>query len=290
MRVGILGNVRYERLAEVLATIASHAAELGLSLSAEPALGHLWPQRVPILHEDEPPDILLTLGGDGTLLRGARAMGHLGVPIFGINLGKVGFLTSAGRNDLERALVSVAERSFRVERRKTLAGVVFGASGESQQLPVALNDVVIHKGGVARLVRLRVMLGDQEVGVYSADGLIISTPTGSTAYSLSAGGPIVVPGVDAFVITAICAHTLGVRPLVIGSHEEILVEPVQPGADNLMISVDGQQAVRLEPNGRTRIRRGQYDIQLAGLEGSRYFRRMREILRWGDITERDFRP
>lgn len=290
MRVGVLGNVRYDRLAEVLASVASHAGTLGLSLSAEPALGHLWPQRVPLLREDEPPDILLTLGGDGTLLRGARAMGHLGVPIFGINLGKVGFLTSAGRNQVEDALVAIAERSFRVERRKTLAGTVFGAGGEGQQLPVALNDVVVHKGGVARLVRLRVILGDQEVGVYSADGLIISTPTGSTAYSLSAGGPIVVPGVDAFVITAICAHTLGVRPLVIGSHEEILIEPVQPGADNLMISVDGQQAVRLEPNGRARIRRGQYDIQLAGLEEARYFRRMREILRWGDITERDFLP
>lgn len=285
-----MGNVRYERLGEVLATIASRAGDLGLNLTSEPALGHLWPQRVPILRDDEPPELLLTLGGDGTLLRGARAMGHHGIPIFGLNLGRVGFLTTAGRKELEPALMSVAERSFRVERRKTLAGVVFSASGESQPLPVALNDIVIHKGGVARLVRLRVMLGDQEVGVYSADGLIISTPTGSTAYSLSAGGPIVVPGVDAFVITAICAHTLGVRPLVIGSHEEILVEPVQPGAENLMISVDGQQAVRLEPNGRVRVHRGPYDIQLAWLEGSRNFRRMREILRWGDITERDFLP
>ena len=287
MRVGVLGNVRYERLAEVLATIASRAGDLGLTLSAEAALGHLWPQRVPLLHDEEPPDLLLTLGGDGTLLRGARAMGHHGVPIFGINLGRVGFLTTAGRNEIEQAMTSIAERSFRVERRKTLAGVVFGAGGDGQPLPIALNDVVVHKGGVARLVSLRVMLGDQEVGVYSADGLIISTPTGSTAYSLSAGGPIVVPGVDAFVITAICAHTLGVRPLVIGSHEEILIEPVQPGADNLMISVDGQQAVRLEPNGRARIRRGPYDLQLAWLDTSRYFRRMREILRWGDITERD---
>lgn len=290
MKVGILGNVRYDRLAEVLATIAGRAGALGLSLSAEPALGHLWPERVPVLRDEDPPDILLTLGGDGTLLRAARLMGHHGVPIFGVNLGRVGFLTTAGRNDIERALEAIAARAYRVEKRKTLSAVIFSAGGDSTPLPVALNDVVIHKGGVARLVRLRVMMGEEEVGVYSADGLIITTPTGSTAYSLSAGGPIVIPGVDAFVITAICAHTLGVRPLVIGSHEEILIEPVQPGAENLMVSVDGQQAIRLEPNGRARVRRGPYDIPLAWLEGPRYFRRMREILRWGDITERDPHP
>jgi NAD+ kinase len=290
MKVGVLGNVRYDRLGEVLAVLAGRARELGLDLAAEPALGHLWPARQPVLREDDPPELILTLGGDGTLLRAARLMGHHGVPIMGVNLGRVGFLTTAGRKDLDRALAAIASRAFRVERRKTLAPVVFTSGGEAQPLPVALNDVVIHKGGVARLVRLRVMLGDHEVGVYSADGLIVTTPTGSTAYSLSAGGPIVVPGVDAFVITAICAHTLGVRPLVIGSHEEILIEPVQPGADNLMLSVDGQQAVRLEPNGRVRVRRGPYDIHLAWLEGTRYFQRMREILRWGDITERDYIP
>lgn len=290
MKVGILGNVRYGRLGEVLAGIAGRAGGLGLSLSSEPALGHLWPSRVPVLRDDEPPDLLLTLGGDGTLLRAARLMGHHGVPILGVNLGRVGFLTTAGRDDIDRALEAIAARAFRVEQRKTLSGDITVAGGDAQPLPVALNDVVIHKGGVARLVRLRVLMGGEEVGVYSADGLIITTPTGSTAYSLSAGGPIVIPGVDAFVITAICAHTLGVRPLVIGSHEEIVIEPVSPGAENLMVSVDGQQAIRLEPDGRARVRRGQYDIRLARLDGSRYFRRMREILRWGDITERDSHP
>lgn len=288
MKVGVLGNVRYERLAEVLAVVASRAQTLGLTLSAEPALGHLWPDRVPAFREDEPPDLALTLGGDGTLLRAARLIGHHGIPILGVNLGRVGFLTTAGRQDLDRVLEAIATRSYRVEQRKTLAATVYDPGGRAHPLPVALNDVVIHKGGVARLVRLRVLLGDQEVGVYSADGLIVTTPTGSTAYSLSAGGPIVVPGVDAFVITAICAHTLGVRPLVISSGEEILIEPLRHGAENLMISVDGQQAVRLEPDGRVRVARAPYDVALAWLEDARYFQRMRAILRWGDITDRDF--
>jgi NAD+ kinase len=184
-------------------------------------------------------------------------------------------------------LADIAGRAFRVEHRKTLETVIEGGDGRRQVLYVALNDVVIHKEGVARLVRLRVSIGGQQVGVYSADGLIITTPTGSTAYSLSAGGPIVVPGVDAFVITPVCAHTLGVRPLVIASSEEILVEPLAPGADHLMVSVDGQQAVPLEPNGRALVRRAPYDVSLAWREGVHYFRRMRETLGWGDIGERD---
>lgn len=290
MKIAVFGNVRYEHLAAVLGQVAARARESGLTLSGEPALSHLWPAPVAGLSLEEPPDLVLTLGGDGTLLRAARLMGHAGIPIMGVNLGRVGFLTTATRADLDIALTAIAARAFRIEKRKALVAVIHGAAGERRELPVALNDIVIHKGGVARLVRLRVMLGTNEVGIYSADGLIITTPTGSTAYSLSAGGPIVVPGVDAFVITPICAHTLGVRPLVISSQEEIVIEPLHPGAANLMVSVDGQQAIRLEPAGHAVVRRAPYDIHLAWLEGVRYFQRMRETLRWGDISEREILP
>lgn len=290
MRIGVVGNLRYEGLGAVLARVDSAGRALGLEFSAEATLHDHWPGPVPLLDPHAPPDLLLTLGGDGTLLRAARDMGRLQVPIMGINLGRVGFLTTATPTELEAVLAEIAVRAFRVERRKTLQTTIHSAGGIPNLLHVALNDVVIHKEGVARLVRLRVSLGGQEVGVYSADGLIITTPTGSTAYSLSAGGPIVVPGVDAFVITPVCAHTLGVRPLVIASSEEILIEPLTPGADHLMVSVDGQQAVPLEPAGRAEIRRAPYDVALAFREGSRYFRRMRETLAWGDIGERESTP
>ncbi len=287
MNVGVLGNVRYERLGEMLARVVSQARQLGISLFSEPALGHLWPEPVAPLDEAAPPDLVLTLGGDGTLLRAARLWGAHQIPIMGVNMGRVGFLTTGAPADLEAVLRAIASGAYRVEARKTLESVIIGPDGQSLALPVALNDMVIHKEGVARLVRLRVSLGSREVGIYSADGLIITTPTGSTAYSLSAGGPIVLPGVDAFVITPICAHTLGVRPLVIASTEEVVIQPLHPGADHLMISVDGQRAIRLEPSGRAVVRRAGYDIRLAWLEGVSYFRRMRETLRWGDISERE---
>lgn len=287
MNVGVVGNLRYPGLPGILERLVAAATPLGLRFSAEVALRARWPGTVPELDPRSPPDFILTLGGDGTLLRAARDLGRLQIPIMGVNLGRVGFLTTATPGELEAVLTAIAARDYRVEHRKTLDTAIIGASGESQVLPVALNDVVIHKEGVARLVRLRVSLGGQEVGVYSADGLILTTPTGSTAYSLSAGGPIVVPGVDAFVITPVCAHTLGVRPLVIASADEILIEPLAPGAEHLMVSVDGQRSMPLQAAERAVARRGRYDIPLAFLSGARYFRRMRETLGWGDLGERE---
>lgn len=290
MKIGVVGNTRYAGLNGVLERLVAAAGKLGLELRAEASLGDAWPGTVAELEAADPPDLVLTLGGDGTLLRAARDFGRLQIPIMGVNLGRVGFLTTATPAELESVLHDIARRAFRVEHRKTLETLIEAGDGTRQLLRVALNDVVIHKEGVARLVRLRVSLGGQEVGVYSADGLIISTPTGSTAYSLSAGGPIVVPGVDAFVITPVCAHTLGVRPLVIASSEEILIEPLAPGADHLMVSVDGQQAVPMLPTDRALVRRAPYDVSVASRESVRYFRRMRETLGWGDIGEREAGP
>ncbi|MDZ4675145.1 MAG: NAD(+)/NADH kinase [Gemmatimonadota bacterium] len=287
MKVGLVGNLQYPGLAGVLARVVGSPHGHDLEFTVEESLRALWPVPVAALDPAQPPELILTLGGDGTLLRAAREFGILQVPIMGVNLGRVGFLTTATPADLEAVLAAILAREFRVEPRKTLETVITNSAGQSEILPVALNDVVFHKEGVARLVRLRVSLGGQEVGVYSADGLIVTTPTGSTAYSLSAGGPIVVPGVESFVITPVCAHTLGVRPLVISSAEQILIEPLPPGSAHLMVSVDGQRATPLDPEGRALVRRGPYDVPLAWLSEVRYFHRMRTILGWGDIGERE---
>jgi NAD+ kinase len=265
--------------------VAGHAQTLGLTLFSEPALEPYWPAHPPPIGT-APLDALFTLGGDGTLLRGARMLKGAPIPVLGVNLGRVGFLTAARRDGIEQALERLKTGNFITERRRTLQAAIVSARGESSELPVALNDVVIHKGGVARLIRLNVRVDGEDVGNYSADGLIIATPTGSTAYSLSAGGPIIVPDVEALVITPICAHTLAVRPLVIPADARITVVPIRPWAEDLLISVDGQQAMMLGSDDRVELRRGDLPVHLVRFQTD-YFARMRASLRWGDLLERE---
>lgn len=285
MNVGVVANPRYAELAAILRGMAARADGLGLRLFAEAQLSPLWARDVPPL-DGAPLDALVTLGGDGTLLRGARLLGRAEVPILGINLGRVGFLTAATRAQVDEALERLAQRRFVTERRQALRSDIVRADGGELPLPVALNDVTIHKGGVARLIRLNVQVDGEEVGNYSADGLIVATPTGSTAYSLSAGGPIIVPGVEAMVITPICAHTLAVRPLVIQASSRISVGPVRPWAEDLLVSVDGQQAMRLGADDRVELRRHDRPVVLVRFEPG-YFARMRASLKWGDLGERE---
>lgn len=285
MNVGIVGNPRYAGLQAVLPRLAARADQLGLNLFSEPTLEPYWPRHLPPIGS-APLDALVTLGGDGTLLRGARSLQGAPVPVLGVNLGRVGFLTAAMPDHAEDALTRLAEGRYVTEKRRTLQAAIVSPRNERTALPVALNDVVIHKGGVARLIRLNVQVNGSEVGKYSADGLVVATPTGSTAYSLSAGGPIIVPNVDALVITPICAHTLAVRPVVVPADAEITVVPMKPWAEDLLISVDGQQATVLGSDARVELKSGGPPIILVRFEID-YFARMRASLRWGDLTERD---
>jgi NAD+ kinase len=142
---------------------------------------------------------------------------------------------------------------------------------------------------VARVVRLRVSVDGEEVGQYSADGIVVSTPTGSTAYSLSAGGPIVVPGVDAIIVTAICPHTLAVRPLVLPSSSVVTVEPIPPWTDTVLVSFDGQVGMEINPGGKLLVRRAAHAVLLIRLGPEGFFARMRRKLQWGDLTDRERR-
>jgi NAD+ kinase len=289
MNVGIVGNPRYGGLAAILQGMAARAEGLGLSLFTEPELAPLWDRPLPPIGITSL-DALVTLGGDGTLLRGARLVAGQDVPILGINFGKIGFLTACTPAELDRALTRLAENDFVVEERLTLRTDLINADGVPFALPHALNDVAIHKIGVARLIRLDVLVDGQNVGPYSADGLIIATPTGSTAYSLSAGGPIIAPDVEAVVITPICAHTLAVRPLVIPASSEISVVPVRGWNEDLMISVDGQQAMTLGADDRVDVRRSDQPVRLVRFGPRSYFSRIRDSLRWGDLADRESAP
>ncbi|MBW3630093.1 MAG: NAD(+)/NADH kinase [Gemmatimonadetes bacterium] len=212
-RVGVVGHSDYALLKETLARLASFAGREGVSLFYEPPLReHVGDGQELTADACHGLDLLLTLGGDGTLLRGARMVAREGVPVLGVNLGHLGFLTSAPRDEMEAGLSRWLAGDFSIDERLALLVHTETAEGERGRDHLALNDAVLHKGGAARVIRLSMTATRDAVGSYSADGIILATPTGSTAYSLSAGGPIVSPTVDCIIATPICPHTLGVRP------------------------------------------------------------------------------
>ena len=186
MNVGVVGNPNYPDLGALLATLQQKASSLGLTLYSEERIQSLW--SVPPLSQAPPGnlDCLITLGGDGTLLRGARLLNGSHTPIMGLNLGRVGFLTSAGPENIDWALDAVVRRAYTIEPRLALQSSITGKGSKAGRIePLVLNDVVVHKGGVARVVRLKVSVDGDEVAQYSADGIIVSTPTGSTASARS---------------------------------------------------------------------------------------------------------
>lgn len=290
MNVGVVGNPSHHDLRSLLAQLGAAAPRLGFTLFTEERLLEYWPDPRPlVISLRQPLDCLLTFGGDGTLLRGARLMNGAPTPILGINVGRVGFLATAQAQNLDWVLEATARRAFTIEPRLALTTTVENQQGVQQPQPMALNDVVVHKGGVARVLRFRVSVDGEEVGSYSADGIIVASPTGSTAYSLSAGGPVVVHGVDAIVITAICPHTLAVRPLVLPSQAAVMIEPIQPWSDSeeIVLSLDGQVGTTLHPGERVLVRRAERPVLLGRLGPEGFFARLRRKLNWGDLSDRD---
>jgi NAD+ kinase len=276
MKVGVVGNPRYGDLKSVLEHVAGSAPDRGITLYSEPRLEPFWSRAAPSF-EGVDLDALLTFGGDGTLLRGARLLGARETPILGVNLGRVGFLTTATRDTLDSALDALVAGKYQIERRQALRAAIRDPEGEIRATQMAVNDVAVHKGGVARVIRVNVYIQGENVGPYSADGIIVATPTGSTAYSLSAGGPIVVPGVEAMVVTPIAAHTLAV------------IEPMAGWADDLLVSFDGQTGTTLAPGESVDVCRADHRVCLIRLGGEGFFERMRQKLHWGDLSGREIK-
>jgi NAD+ kinase len=288
MKVGVVGNPRYGDLKAVLEHLAISAPDRGITLYSEPRLQQFWNRDVPTF-EGVGLDALLTFGGDGTLLRGARLLGARETPILGVNLGRVGFLTTATRDSLGPALDALVAGRYEIEKRQALRAAIRDPEGETRATQMAVNDVAVHKGGVARVIRVNVFIQGENVGPYSADGIIVATPTGSTAYSLSAGGPIVVPGVEAMVVTPIAAHTLAVRALVVPATYRIVIEPMAGWADDLLVSFDGQTGTTLAPGESVDVCRADHRVCLIRLGGEGFFERMRQKLHWGDLSGREIK-
>jgi NAD+ kinase len=287
MKFGVVGNPRYDRLPGLLTRLAALADDHGITVCVEDALSALWPGRVTRLNGDTSIDLLITFGGDGTLLRGTRLFDGQRTPVLGVNLGRVGFLTGAVPDMMETALSAFLTGEYRIESRSTLETRIVAPDGEVRLGERALNDVVVHKAGVARVIHVIVEVDGEPVGQYSADGIIVATPTGSTAYSLSAGGPVVVPDVDALVITAICPHTLAVRPIVVRGDAEVTFKVVPPIPEEVLLSFDGQVGATVAGGDRVTVVRASDAVQLVRVASEGFFARMRSKLQWGDLSDRE---
>lgn len=225
-------------------------------------------------------DCIMVLGGDGTLLGCARMVAAAGVPIAGINLGRLGFLTEVDLPELYPVLDGLLAGQYVVEERMMLTARVF-RNDEEVKVISGLNDTVISKGAFARLIVLQVVVNDEVVGAYPADGLIVATPTGSTAYSLSAGGPLVVPNLELMLVTPICPHTLWARPLVIAGDSTVEVTLLSRQGE-VMITVDGQHGYRLRTGDRVKVERAEFKAKFLRLTNRSFFNILWNKLKEGD--------
>ncbi|MCI0353496.1 MAG: NAD(+)/NADH kinase [Acidobacteria bacterium] len=226
------------------------------------------------------PSLVVVLGGDGTMLAAARAVARTGIPILGVNLGSLGFLTEVPLPDLYPTLEAVHEKRCRIESRAMLHCCLLRQENCVAEYD-ALNDIVVSKSALARIVDFDVEIDSQFVSNYKADGLIVATPTGSTAYSLAAGGPILAPDVNGFVVTPVSPHALTNRPLVVRDAAEIvlIVRTTQEGA---FLSVDGQVGIPVQDGDRIVCAKSKHEVRLVRLENRTFFDVLRTKLKWGE--------
>ena len=223
--------------------------------------------------------LVITIGGDGTLLKAARFYAPKKTPILGINLGRLGFLAQANIDEIEDSIEKLIKGEYRIESRMMLSAF--------NDNVLALNDIVIKGDSFSRTSKLFLSINDKVVCDYLADGIIISTPTGSTAYTLSAGGPVLVPGLNAIVIVPICAHTLTARPLVIPAEEEIKITSCKT-CNKLKMSADGQDTIDISKDDCVVIKKSNIEARLIILEkeNNGFYSILREKLQWGVAPER----
>lgn len=226
-------------------------------------------------------DLVVVLGGDGTLLSLARMMSDREVPILGVNLGHLGFLTEVRLECLEQSLIQLLEGNYEIDNRLMLSGEIIDRNGDVIVRETVLNDVVVNKAALARIMELNLIIDGTFASDYKSDGLVISTPTGSTAYSLAAGGAIVFPNTNVLAVTPICPHSLTNRPVVL--HGDSVIEVTLNRAhDNVYVTFDGQLGYRFFYNYRLCVKRSKQMTRLVKPAGTSYFEVLKEKLKWGE--------
>lgn len=282
-KIGIISKPKKREIREIVPDLVKWLTERGIESFIDKETGSILESSEKCLTRNEMPskaDLLLVLGGDGTLLAAARSLNRKNVPILGVNLGGLGFLTVIPLEDLYPVLEGVIAGNFRTDRRVQIEGELIRAD-ESLSTFRSLNDVVLNKGAIARILGFDVLVDGVFVSSFKSDGLIVSTPTGSTAYSLAAGGPIVVPAVESFIITPICAHTLTNRPLVLPDKAEIEII-VKSQREAAYLTVDGQMGIAAHNEDIVRLRKADCYVELVQPPNKDYFEILREKLRWGE--------
>ncbi len=281
---GIISKPHSERAAVVAPVLVNWLAERGVGVrcDAETAAflesGAGSNNGLPREAVPEGAQLLIVLGGDGTLLSAARALKGRDIPLFAVNLGNLGFLTAITVDELYPQLERVLAGEYDVSRRRMLHADVW-RDGHCACTYEALNDFTLAKADIARIINLEVHVDDRFMCLYKADGLIVSTPTGSTAYSLSAGGPIMVPEVAALCITPICPHMLTNRPVIVP--DEAVIRITMSGDNTTYLTVDGQVGEQLHKGDRVICRRSEQTVQLIRARGVGFFDVLREKLQWG---------
>ena len=282
-KVGIVSKPKKLEIREIVPPLLKWLRGRGIEVCIDKETETIVNTTEPCLTRNEIPgkaDLLIVLGGDGTLLATARALNRKPVPILAVNLGGLGFLTVITREELYPALESVLSGEFRVERRVQIEGSLIRAD-EAITSFLALNDVVLNKGAISRILDFELHVDGRFVSSYKSDGLIVSTPTGSTAYSLAAGGPITVPSVAAFIVTPICAHTLTHRPLVLPDTAGIEIA-VKTQREAAYLTVDGQVGIATHSDDRVRIKKADSYVELVQSPNKDYFRILQQKLKWGE--------
>lgn len=280
MNVGILVNQQKKAARETLLRLCDALLGVGVGVFLEEECAS-WNERVESLAVGDfsrEVDVAIVLGGDGTMLNAVGKLAPFEKPIAGLNLGTLGFLTSYGANELEEFARILVEQRFTTSARTLLDARIVG--GAEERRFTALNEITVTRGEAARLVSLRALVNGELLNHYRADGLIVATPTGSTAYSLSAGGPLISPHAGVFVLTPICPHSLSDRSLVLSDGCEISLSLENEMEGGCVFTVDGRETVFLETGERVVVKKADWVLRLLDLEGHSFYRTLREKMRW----------
>lgn len=278
--VGLVAKYQEPKAAQVVRWLIPWLKQRGKKVCVENGLARAGAQSCSKKELAAKADLIISLGGDGTLLNIAPLVERPEVPILGVNMGSLGFITEVAVDELEAILTKTLDGDYEVERRMTLEIRVIGKKRRTRKFRV-LNDAVITKGARSRIIDLETYIGDDYLCTYRADGLIISTPTGSTAYSLAAAGPILEPTLGAIVLAPICPHTLTNRPIVVPSNAAIRVT-LRSFGDTVILIPDGQPGVRLNNGDQVEARDYGMPVSLVKIPSRSYYEILREKLKWGE--------
>jgi len=281
MKFGIIANTSKEKVWEIIPRLVEWLSQRGVDLILASDLAErTHTSGLEYVNKEllgDLCDMIITLGGDGTILSTVRCVGRSETPILGVNIGRLGFLAEITTDELFQGMENILNGDYRVERRMVLKAEIVG---EGRKL-YALNDIVLNRGDFSRTIKVETYIDGEPLSTYIGDGVIIATPTGSTAYSLSAGGPIVAPTLEAIIINPICPHDLAARPIILPADKVIKIVGTSEHPQ-ILLSADGQEDCKLISGETVEVRKADHSIRLVECSGKSFYHLLRTKLNWGE--------